>query len=84
MMGHPLKERFLDSDAFDPVYKKAYKELYEKFYGSGTAVKALNDIAEQAEKAGADGKELDSAVEKLRTTVTQRIKALSKNKEVTG
>jgi len=84
MMGHPLKERFLDSDAFDPVYKKAYKELYEKFYGSGTAVKALNDIAEQAEKAGADGKELDSAVGKLRTTVTQRIKALSKNKEVTG
>lgn len=84
MMGHPLKERFLDSDAFDPVYKKAYNELYEKFYGSGKALKALNSIAEQAGKAGADGKELDSAVETLRTTVTERTAALSKNKEVTG
>ncbi|MET9457654.1 CotH kinase family protein [Streptomyces canus] len=83
-MGHPLKERFLDSDAFDPVYKKAYKELYEKFYGSGKALQVLNGIAGQAGKAGADGKELDSAVEKLRTTVTQRVEALSKNKEVTG
>ncbi|MFE2216051.1 CotH kinase family protein [Streptomyces canus] len=83
-MGHPLKERFLDSDAFDPVYKKAYKELYEKFYGSGKALKVLNGIAEQAGKAGADGKELDSAVEKLRKTVTERTAALSKNKEVTG
>ncbi|BBC31100.1 Spore coat protein CotH [Streptomyces graminofaciens] len=84
LMGHPLKERFLDSDTFDPVYKKAYRELYEKFYGSGTALKALNDIAEQAGKAGADGKELDSAVEKLRKTVTERTDALAKNTEVTG
>ncbi|SEB93045.1 CotH kinase family protein [Streptomyces sp. PAN_FS17] len=84
LMGHPLKERFLDSDTFDPGYKKAYKELYERFYGSGTALKTLNDIAEQAGKAGADGKELDSAVEKVRTTVTERTAALSKNKEVTG
>ena len=84
MMGHPLKERFLDSDTFDPVYKKAYQELYEKFYGSGKVLKALNSIAEQAGKAGAEGKELDSAVEKLRTTVTERTAALSKNKEVTG
>ena len=84
MMGHPLKERFLDSDTFDPVYKKAYKELYEKFYGSGTALKALDGIAEQLRKAGADGKELDSVVEKLRKTVTERSAALAKNKEVTG
>ncbi|WP_327347568.1 CotH kinase family protein [Streptomyces europaeiscabiei] len=84
LMGHPLKERFLDSDTFDPVYKKAYNELYEKFYGSGSALKALNGIAEQAEKAGADGKELDAAVEKLRKTVTERTEALSRNKEVTG
>jgi spore coat protein CotH len=84
MMGHPLKERFLDSDAFDSVYKTAYKELYEKFYGSGTALKSLNGIAEQARQAGADGDELDSAVEKLRTTVTERTAALAKNKEVAG
>jgi spore coat protein CotH len=84
MMGHPLKERFLDSDTFDSVYKKTYKELYEKFYGSGTALKALNAIAEQAGKAGADGKELDAAVEKLRKTVNERTAALAKNKEGTG
>lgn len=84
MMSHPLKDRFLDSDAFDSVYKKAYKELYEKFYGSGTALKALDGIAEQARQAGADGKELSSAVEKLRKTVTERTEALAKDKEVTG
>ncbi|WP_427918807.1 CotH kinase family protein [Streptomyces sp. cg40] len=84
MMGHPLKERFLDSDAFDSVYKKAYTTLYEKFYGSGTALKALDGIAEQVRQAGADGEELDSAVEKLRKTVTERTAALAENKEVTG
>ncbi|MFF4586028.1 CotH kinase family protein [Streptomyces sp. NPDC001388] len=84
LMGHPLKERFLDSDTFDPVYKKAYRELYEKFYGSGTALQALNDIAGQAGKAGAEGKELDTAVEKLRKTVTERTEALAEKTEVIG
>ncbi|THA32778.1 spore coat protein CotH, partial [Streptomyces sp. A1277] len=84
MSGHALKERFLKLDAFDAVYKKAYKDLYEKFYASGKAAKALDDLAGQATRAGISAKETESAVGTLRTTVTERTTALAKNKEVTG
>ncbi|MFC8350073.1 CotH kinase family protein [Streptomyces sp. NPDC057280] len=83
-MQHALKTRFLDSDAFDDVYKTAYRKLYQTFYGSGTAAKELRAVAEQARSAGADSKELDTAVAKLTTTVTDRTTALAKDKEVTG
>ncbi|WLQ36954.1 CotH kinase family protein [Streptomyces castrisilvae] len=82
--GHALKERFLKLDAFDAVYKKAYQDLYEKFYASGKATKTLDDLAEQATRAGVPAKDIESAVGTLRTTVTQRTTALAKNKEVTG
>ncbi|NJQ02601.1 CotH kinase family protein [Streptomyces zingiberis] len=82
--GHVLKERFLELDAFDEVYKDAYRELYETFYGSGTALRNLEEIAEQARNAEADGEDLDSAVTRLRTTVTERTTALAGDEEVTG
>ncbi|MEU9583710.1 CotH kinase family protein [Streptomyces werraensis] len=81
---HPLKTRFLASDAFDEVYKKAYRELYETFYASGTAEKQLRTLTEQARAAGADSDELDTAVTRLTTTVTERAKALAADKDVTG
>ncbi|MFJ3669489.1 CotH kinase family protein [Streptomyces sp. NPDC090106] len=84
MSGHALKSRFLESDAFDSVYKKAYSELYETFFGSGAALKSLDGIADQAAAAGADGEALDSAVKTLRTTVTERTEALAEDEEVTG
>ncbi|WP_405762298.1 CotH kinase family protein [Streptomyces sp. NBC_01420] len=84
MSGHALKERFLELDAFDAVYKKAYQDLYEKFYASGKATKALADIAGQVTRAGVPAKEVESAVSTLRTTVTERTAALAKDKEVTG
>ncbi|MEU2131556.1 CotH kinase family protein [Streptomyces sp. NPDC018352] len=84
MGGHALKDRFLESDAFDAVYKAAYKKVYAKTYGSGTSKQALDTIAEQAREAAGSSKELDAAVEKLRTTVTERTAALAKNKQVTG
>ncbi|MEU5099618.1 CotH kinase family protein [Streptomyces sp. NPDC020996] len=83
-MSHPLKDRFLKSDAFDDVYKKAYRNLYQKFYGSGAALDHLDRLAEQVRAAGTDSKALDSAVEKLRKTLTERTAALAKDKEVTG
>ncbi|MGE9694817.1 CotH kinase family protein [Streptomyces sp. CH6] len=83
-MGHVLKTRFLASDAFDDVYHDAYRELYEKFYGSGTAAEYLTSIAGQARAAGGASKALDSAVAKLRETVTDRASALGEDKEVTG
>ncbi|MFE7626727.1 CotH kinase family protein [Streptomyces sp. NPDC057509] len=84
MSGHALKTRFLELDAFDAVYKAAYQDLYEKFYASGKATKTLDDLAEQATRAGVPAKDVESAVGTLRTTVTQRTTALAKNKEVTG
>ncbi|MDT0431309.1 CotH kinase family protein [Streptomyces salyersiae] len=84
MTGHALKDRFLELDAFDAVYKKAYQDLYETFYASGKATAALADISEQAGRAGVPSKDLDTAVSTLRTTVTERTTALAKNKEVTG
>ncbi|HBF78641.1 MAG TPA: spore coat protein CotH, partial [Streptomyces sp.] len=84
MTGHTLKDRFLELDAFDAVYKKAYQDLYETFYASGKATAALADISEQAGRAGVPSKDLDTAVSTLRTTVTERTTALAKNKEVTG
>ncbi|WNI28518.1 CotH kinase family protein [Streptomyces sp. ITFR-6] len=82
--GHALKTRFLGLDAFDDVYKKAYKDLYEKFYASGKATKVLADLTEQATRAGLSAKEAKGAVGTLRTTVTQRTAALAKDKEVAG
>ena len=81
---HALKSRFLEADALDAVYKKAYQELYQKFYGSGTAAKELKAIVRQARSAGADSEVLDTAVAKLTKTVTDRTTALAKDKEVTG
>ncbi|MFB7953835.1 CotH kinase family protein [Streptomyces sp. NPDC056045] len=83
-MSHVLKTKFLALDAFDSVYKKAYRELYQKFYASGTAAESVEAIAEQARSAGAASKELDTAVTKLTKTVTDRSAALAKDKEVTG
>ncbi|MER5479326.1 CotH kinase family protein [Streptomyces sp. NPDC002734] len=82
--GHALKDRFLESDAFDVVYKKAYQELYEKFYGSGAATESLDRVADAAREAGADGSGLDTTVKTLRTTVTERTEALAKDEEVAG
>ncbi|AWL31929.1 MULTISPECIES: CotH kinase family protein [Streptomyces] len=81
---HPLKTRFLESDAFDEVYLAAYKKLYQEFYASGTAAKEVKTIAEQARAAGAGSEELDTAVSQLTGTVTDRAAALAKDEQVTG
>ncbi|MDD9376916.1 CotH kinase family protein [Streptomyces sp. ZAF1911] len=83
-MGHVLKTKFLDSDAFDGVYKKAYRTQYEKFYKSKAAAEGLQNIADQARAAGAGSKELDTAVAKLQKTITERTAALAKDKQVLG
>lgn len=84
MSGHVLKDRFLGLDAFDAVYTQAYQDLYEKFYASGKATKALKDLAAQAGRAGVPAEDVATVVGALSTTVTARTTALAKNKEVTG
>ncbi|MYR71892.1 MULTISPECIES: CotH kinase family protein [unclassified Streptomyces] len=84
MSGHALKDRFLELDAFDEVYKTAYRDLYEAFYASGKATEALKDISEQAVRTGIPSQDVSTAVDALRTTVTERTTALAKDEEVTG
>ncbi|MYV45535.1 CotH kinase family protein [Streptomyces sp. SID2888] len=84
LMGHVLKTKFLESDAFEGVYLKAYRTLYQKFYRSGTAAEELQSIADQARSAGAGSKELDTAVIELKTTVTDRAAALAEDQQVIG
>ncbi|MEY6565942.1 CotH kinase family protein, partial [Streptomyces sp. PGLac3x] len=81
MAEHPLKTRFLESDAFDEVYLTAYRKLYEQFYASGTAAKEVKAIAGQARAAGAGSEELDTAVSQLTGTVTDRAAALAKDEQ---
>ncbi|MFF8565062.1 CotH kinase family protein [Streptomyces albidoflavus] len=81
---HPLKTRFLETDAFDEVYLTAYRKLYQEFYASGTAAKEVKAIAAQARAAGAGSEELDTAVSQLTGTVTDRAAALAKDEQVTG
>ncbi|MCT9868269.1 CotH kinase family protein [Paenarthrobacter aurescens] len=42
--GNALKERFLASAAFQPIYHSAYAALYEQLYDSGTAAALLQEI----------------------------------------
>jgi spore coat protein CotH len=84
MMGHVLKERFLEEDAFTATYHSAYARLYEQFYGSDQALDALEEITRQVAEAGVDAAALDTAAESLRTTITDRTRALAANDVVTG
>jgi spore coat protein CotH len=52
MGGHPLKERFLEAEAFDDAYMSAYRELYDAIYTSGTALEAVDQAAAAAESSG--------------------------------
>lgn len=81
---HPLKTRFLATDAFDEVYLTAYQKLYQEFYASRTAAEEVAAIAGQARAAGAGSEELDTAVSQLAETVTDRAAALAKDEQVAG
>ncbi|MGW2052255.1 CotH kinase family protein [Streptomyces sp. NPDC001858] len=82
--GNVLKERFLAADAFDSSYYAAYKKLYQQFYGSGYAIDALDTLAAQAKKAGADEAGVSSTAKSLSGTVTTRTKSLASNQVITG
>ncbi|MGW1777990.1 CotH kinase family protein [Streptomyces sp. NPDC002143] len=84
MGGNVLKERFLATDAFDSPYHAAYKKLYQQFYGSGYALDALDTLAAQAKKAGADEAGVSSTAKSLSSTVASRTKSLAADKVITG
>ncbi|WFE26579.1 CotH kinase family protein [Solwaraspora sp. WMMD791] len=76
-MGHPLKERFLASDAFTEVYEAAYRDLYQRMFASGAATAALDGLAAVlATVDGADADAVTAELDQLRTVVTQRTESL--------
>ena len=84
MSGNILKERFLETAAFDDAYHAAYKKLYKEFFASGYALDALGSLATQAKEAGADASGVSAAAKSLSSTVTSRTESLAKNEVITG
>ncbi|WP_046724646.1 CotH kinase family protein [Streptomyces xiamenensis] len=84
MGGNTLKERFLESDAFEDVYLDAYRDLYQQWFASGSALEALDAVLEAAETNGADMDALAVTADQLRTTLTERAAALAADETVGG
>ncbi|MGW7292269.1 CotH kinase family protein [Streptomyces xiamenensis] len=84
MGGNTLKERFLESDAFEDVYLDAYRDLYQRWFASGSALEALDAVLEAAETNGADMDALSATADQLRSTLTERAAALAADETVGG
>lgn len=84
MGGNTLKERFLELDAFEDVYLDAYRDLYQQWFASGSALEALDAVLEAAETNGADMDALAVTAGQLRTTLTERAAALAADETVGG
>ena len=83
--GNTLKERFLASEAFKPVYEQAYRDVYKKIFGAGQALTAIDDLTKViATVDGADAQTVASDAEQLRTLVRQRIESLATNEVIAG
>ncbi|MET7708346.1 CotH kinase family protein [Micromonospora sp. NPDC005413] len=83
--GNKLKERFLASAAFKPVYEKAYRELYRKIYADGTASNAVETIAKVLSTVtGYDQQKSAADVEQLKTLVRQRTEHLASDSVITS
>ncbi|ROO51218.1 spore coat protein CotH [Micromonospora sp. Llam0] len=75
--GHPLKERFLASQAFAEVYATAYRDLYQRMFASGAATAALDGLtAVLTTVDGRDDAAVTTELEQLRATVEQRTESL--------
>ncbi|MEV6300554.1 CotH kinase family protein [Actinoplanes sp. NPDC051861] len=85
MGGHKLKERFLASEALKPVYRKAYKELFNKIYGNAAALNTIDAVTGViAEVDGADQAALTAEADSLRTLIRERTQFLATHEYITG
>jgi spore coat protein CotH len=83
--GNKLKERFLAAPAFRDAYEDAYRELYQAVYGSGTALKAIDEIvAVLGTVGGRDEQAITDDAGRLRTLIEQRTTALAADEVITG
>lgn len=75
--GNALKERFLASEAFQPLYDDAYTDFYQQLYGSGTAADLLSQIAAVVPSSdGLTQAQMAEQTDTLRTFIQQRTEAL--------
>ncbi|GAB3146122.1 CotH kinase family protein [Micromonospora sonneratiae] len=84
MMGHELKERFLENSAFTEVYEDAYRELYQQLYGSGRALSVIDEVA--AVLATVDGYQAETVaaeVKQMQTLIQQRTESLAGHEVIT-
>lgn len=82
-MDHPLKTRFLESDAFTELYEQTYWRLYDQIYGSGLAAQTLDRVRQQfplSDEVDSATPEADAAT--LRTWIDQRTAALAEKQAV--
>jgi spore coat protein CotH len=85
MGGNKLKERFLASAAFKPVYEEAYRELYDKIYANGTAAAAVDRLAGLLPTVdGYNEQSTTNEINQLRTTIKQRTEHLATDPVITG
>ena len=83
MGGNKLKERFLASAAFKKVYEDAYRDLYRRIYGSGTALTALAGITKVLSTVDGYNEQTVSAdAEQLRSLIQQRTQSLATNEVI--
>ncbi|GAA1031070.1 hypothetical protein GCM10009557_25220 [Virgisporangium ochraceum] len=74
--GHRLKERFLASAAFRPVYEAAYRDLYRRIFAGGAALRTLDALA--AVLPTVDGHDASTSdTDRLRALVRQRTEFLA-------
>ncbi|WP_413464441.1 CotH kinase family protein [Dietzia sp. PP-33] len=79
--SHPLKTRFLDSDAFTALYEQKYWELYDQMYGSGLAAQTLDDVeAAFPVSDEVDQATLEQEATSLRAWIEQRTTALAEQR----
>jgi spore coat protein CotH len=85
MGGNALKERFLRLEAFHPVYERAYRQLYQAMFASGTAGSLLTGLTATARSAASStATAVDLEAKNLLSTIESRTRGLATNAVVTA
>ncbi|MEV4280387.1 CotH kinase family protein [Actinoplanes xinjiangensis] len=85
MSGHRLKERFLASAAYRDVYRKAYRELFDKTFGNAAALNTITAItAVIGTVDGANTGAVATEAENLTTLIRERTGFLATHEFITG
>lgn len=83
--GNKLKERFLASAAFTSMYDDAYRDLYRKIYGNGTALNTVDGVLDVLSTVeGHDPQSVSTDGAELRALIQQRTEHLGADAVITA